>query len=366
MKRGQQSEKQTSVTGKPEHIAIHLRSGMASGRYPAGCFLPAERQLAVELGVARNTLRAALDLLEQEGRLDRRPGRGALVRDPQGTGLHGLVSLIVSQPLKDGALSLQPENIALLIGTLGACSGSNIRFRIQHISQNAATELTDSVKSGAVAGLLFMECSNAALLDALRAKGVPHVVINQERDFPGPATRVDFWSVGRKAADTFLSLGHRRLGVLSGLPGHYIYDRMLAGFRGRAAETEVYLGENRVAHVATCSETARRAALGMLKTPNRPTAIFCTRDMRAYGAYQAARELGLRIPQDLSLIGYDDITWPGEGRTLLTTFPEPTRELGAAAIAMLSSYIQTGIPPEDTIIDPDIIARGSTARAPKS
>lgn len=351
--------------GKQERIAARLRDKMTAGKYPAGGFLPSERQLAFELGVARNTLRAALNILARDGRLDRRQGRGALVRDLPGSGLDGLIALMISQPIEDGGFNLRLENMALLGGAISACAGSNIRFHMQSLPAKGVRALVRQVQRGAVAGLLFLECEDAGVLRQLRTRNIPHVVINQELNFPGPATRVDAWTVGRQAAETFLSLGHRRLGVLAGPADIHLYNRMLAGFRDRAAEDGVYMDARHVAPVSSCSETARGAALAMLRGRDRPTAVFCCRDLRAYGAYLAARELGLRIPEDLSLIGYDDITWPGEGRKLLTTFPEPTYELGEAAITMLDAYIKTRRPPEDVIICPKLIERGSTARVPK-
>lgn len=99
----------------------------------------------------------------------------------------------------------------------------------------------------------------------------------------------------------------------------------------------------------------------MLSSPNRPTALFCGRDIRAHGAYLATRELGLRVPEDISLIGYDNITWPGDGREFLTTFPEPTAELGRAAVNMLIEWIQTGDEPADKVICPKLVVRQSTA-----
>jgi len=348
--------------GKPEHIANRLRAKMVAGEYPPGGFLPGERQLAAALGVARNTLRAALGLLEKEKRIDRRKGRGALVREQSGNGVNGLVALVIDQPISEGGFLIRLEGMALLGGAIAACAGSNIRFLMQSLPDKGVSELVKQVQGGAVAGLLFLECEDAGVLKKMRELNIPHVVINQEFNFPGPATRVDAWTVGRQAADKFIALGHRRLGVLAGPKEVHLYNRMLAGFRGRAAEAELYLDARNVMPVPSCSESARKAALAMLRGCNRPTAIFCCRDIRAYGAYLAARELGLRVPEDLSLIGYDDISWPGEGRALLTTFHEPTQELGAAAIAMLTSYIKTGKPPEDVILCPKLIERRSAAR----
>ncbi len=351
------------VHDKVDKAVSGLAARITSGRYAPGEFLPSERALAEQLGVARNTLRAALGLLEQKGYISLESRRGAVVRGLVGAPIAGAILLILPWAQTEGRYPLSPEATALLGGALCACGGSDIRFHMQTLPENGPAGLLRQVRASRAPGVLLIECREAAILEALRNERIPHVVINQELDLPGPASRVDFWGVGRKAAEYLLKLGHRRLGVISGLKDQYLYERMLAGFRGRAAESEVYLQPAHVARVASCSEEARAAALKMLARPHRPTALFCTRDVRAYGAYLAARELRLRLPGDVSLVGYDDITWPGEGRQFLTTFPEPARELGGAAVRMLTSWIQSGRMPEDVIIRPDIIVRKSAARS---
>ncbi|HPO72050.1 MAG: substrate-binding domain-containing protein [Armatimonadetes bacterium] len=346
---------------KAGRIAATIRSRIVSGVYAPGSFLPAERVLAEDLGVARNTVRAALDSLARDGFVRHEGRRGTVVNSAFGGGADATF-LLVSPAVEEHSPSLlTPEAMALIGNTLCACSGSNIQFHFQAMPPEGARELVRIVHGARLAGVLLVECSEPAVLEALHDEGIPHVVINQEQDMPGPATRVDFWQIGRHAAEFLLDLGHRRLGVLSGPSDRHLYGRMVAGFRDRLAEAGGSLRPEHVAHVKSCSEAARSAALQLLSRPDRPTAVFCTRDVRAYGAYLAARDLGLRVPEDLSLVGYDDITWPGEGRQFLTTFPEPARELGTSAIHMLISWIRTGIVPEDVIICPELVIRRSAA-----
>jgi|LSQX01.1.fsa_nt_gb DNA-binding LacI/PurR family transcriptional regulator len=348
-------------TSKTEMVASRLRSRIVGGAYPPGSFLPAERALADELGVARNTLRAALEALAEEGIIYHEERRGTLVTTSALHHAPGSLLLVLPPPEVCAPSALSPEATALIGHTLCACSGSNIRFHLQAMPEEGPAELVRMAETVQAAGVLLVECHEPLVLETLQQAALPHVVINQEQDLPGPATRVDFWRIGRRAAEHLLGLGHRRLGVLSGPRDYHLYERMLAGFRGRCAEAEVYLPPAHVVRTKSCSETSRQAALDLLRLPNRPTALFCTRDVRAYGAYLAARDLGLAVPEDLSLIGYDDITWPAEGRQLLTTFPEPTRELGTAAIHMLNTWLQTGNIPEDVVICPDLVIRKSTA-----
>ncbi|MDH7568570.1 MAG: substrate-binding domain-containing protein [Armatimonadota bacterium] len=352
--------------GSSELTLEWIRARIVSGEYPPGAFLPSERVLASGLGVARNTVRAALQRLEREGLIRREPGRSALVTPLVGPVMSETFLLLLPTLDETQPSLITPEAMALVGHTLCACAGSGIQFDIQTVPEEGVSGLLQRLQRSRASGVLLVECHYPEVLEVLRTSNVPHVVINQESDLPGPATRVDFWGVGRRAAEYLLGLGHRRLGVLAGPQERYHYARMLAGFRGRCAESEVYLEPGHVAAVESCSETARQAALGMLSQPHRPTALFCARDVRAYGAYLAARELGLQVPDDLSLVGYDDITWPGGGRQFLSTFPEPTRELGAAAIRMLTSWVHTGRVPEDVVICPDLVVRRSTAPPPRS
>ena len=349
---------------KTYQTADALRGRIRNRVYPVNTFLPSERKLAEELKVARTTLRSALDIIETEGYISRERGRGTMVRRNRIDALDGVIPLIIQQHQGGSRSPLTPEAMALIGSAMSACAGSDIRFLIEAMPEGGAKELVELVKRNDAPGLLFVECNNAAILDTIREASIPYAVINHEHDIPGPATRVDFWHIGRSAAEYLLELGHRRLGILSGPSEQHLYERMLAGFRGRAAEAEVYLSPHHIMEVPSNSEAARTVALQVLDDPERPTAIFCTRDIRAYGAYLAAREIGLSVPDDLSLMGYDDITWPGQGRDFLTTFPEPAQELSRRAIDILCSWIETGEEPEDILIRPELVVRKSTTRVP--
>lgn len=350
-----------AMNGKAGRIASSIGAQIASGVYQPGAMLPAERRLAEDYGVARNTLRAALAALEQEGLIRQEGRRGAIVCAPTEAAATVLLTLPAPEDLPTPALS--PEATALVGATLCACGGSSVQFLLQSMPASG-TELVQLVRQMRAAGVVLIECHDLGVLAALDNAGIPHVVVNQEHDVPGPATRVDFWRIGYDAASHLLELGHTRLAMLSGPAERHMYGGMRAGWQTRCDEAGVTPAPEYFARTSSCSEEAREAALAMLSLPRRPSALFCTRDARAYGAYLAAREIGLRVPEDLSLVGYDDITWPGEGRRFLTTFPEPAGDLGGAAVRMLRSWLRSGRRPEDTVVCPRLVARASTGPAP--
>jgi len=189
-----------------------LRRRIVTGRCSPGTFLPSERRLAVDLGVARNTVRSALRLLDKEGYVTRARGRGAMVRPRVASRLGGVVPLVVQQHVTGGLAPFSPEMTALVAGALGACGGSDVRFLLQTAPSDGAAGLIGLVRASDAPGLLLVECDDADILAALRSEGIPYAVINQEYDIPGPASRVDSWHVGRLAAEHLLDLGHQRSG----------------------------------------------------------------------------------------------------------------------------------------------------------
>jgi DNA-binding LacI/PurR family transcriptional regulator len=101
----------------------------------------------------------------------------------------------------------------------------------------------------------------------------------------------------------------------------------------------------------------------MLSLETRPTAIFAANDVTALGVLEAADELGLSVPQDLSLVGYDDISYASLPRIQLTTVAQPTFEMGKIATEWLLSVLsKEKILPLQRILDPHLVVRSTTAR----
>ena len=97
----------------------------------------------------------------------------------------------------------------------------------------------------------------------------------------------------------------------------------------------------------------------MLKSSNSPTAFYTVRDYRAKYLYEVCEDIGLRIPEDISIVSYDNINWPeGPGKGL-TTFQEPVWELGETALDMLNHWVTTGEKPENRIVKAPFIERSS-------
>ena len=174
-----------------------------------------------------------------------------------------------------------------------------------------------------------------AQLELLRAAGRRYVLIDPMSRPPANAASVGVtnWEGGRTAAEHLLALGHRRFVALGGERNHLYSQARLDGFRTgvRSVAGAELLGEG---SADWGREEAAVVAERLLRRHG-PTAIFCCSDLMAIGAYDAARTLGLRVPEDLSVVGFDDIPEASWATPPLTTVRQPIADLGAAAVRML-------------------------------
>lgn len=101
-------------------------------------------------------------------------------------------------------------------------------------------------------------------------------------------------------------------------------------------------------------------AISLLEQPNRPTAIFAGSDLQAMGVYEAARQLGLRIPEDLSVVGFDDVQTAAFLGPALTTVRQPLQDMARAAVRMLVEALSTDVIQPHIIMPTSLVVRNST------
>ncbi|MCW2858313.1 MAG: Transcriptional regulator, LacI family [Actinoallomurus sp.] len=182
---------------------------------------------------------------------------------------------------------------------------------------------------------------------------VPLVVLDNDPADPAPAVNFDVAGGMRAIAGHLTGLGHRRIGHLAAAVDAWT-------FRVRG---EVLAEEAPVVCRATSAievTAARTAALTLLNRPDRPSALVCDDDLIAAGAYKAARALGLDVPHDLSITGFDDILVATALEPELTTIRLPAEELGARAMTALLERLDGHAPP-DVSLPGELMIRGSTA-----
>jgi LacI family transcriptional regulator len=179
-------------------------------------------------------------------------------------------------------------------------------------------------------------CDNPEVLAALRENGTPCVLMSPERDLRGvPSVRMDDVHAAEEITNLLLSLGHQRIAFIKGPPDQSASAARYQGFvnalRAHGLEPDPEL----IQPGAFTFESGRDAAHQLLSRRQRPTAVFASNDDMALGVLAAAQRLGLPVPNELSVAGFDDsptaaLVWPP-----LTTVRQPVAEMARAAVEML-------------------------------
>ncbi|MGI6116608.1 LacI family DNA-binding transcriptional regulator [Luoshenia tenuis] len=215
------------------------------------------------------------------------------------------------------------------------------------------------------AGAIVISPTNEAyLLQSAPALGCPVILLNRYiDDFAGDMLTTDNFHGGSLAAHHLLVLGHRRVAVFSG-------DKNTTTHRDRRAGFVHALSLGGVALPEAFSFTTRSLDMDSGHTLGShllslgsaaPTAIFCTTDLMAIGLLQAYRNAGKSIPENLSIIGFDDIPYAGLAGIGLTTIAQPYEQIGKLAVQMLLERINSPARPQRReILDCQLISRAST------
>jgi LacI family transcriptional regulator len=204
--------------------------------------------------------------------------------------------------------------------------------------------------------------------DALRAlvrQRVPVVVMDRERpDLALDTVLTDHREGGRLATRHLAALGHRRIGVVAGPRGLSPSELRLAGHRRALAEAGLPAAPELVRHGDFHPESGRAAARALLALARPPTAILACNDLMAMGVLRAAAEAGRRVPEDLAVVGYDDIELAAFTVPPLTTVAQPRREMGRAAVRLLVNRLaDPGLPPQQALLPVALAVRRSCGAA---
>jgi LacI family transcriptional regulator len=202
----------------------------------------------------------------------------------------------------------------------------------------------------------------------VRGRGTPIVLLDRERDHTDLcAASVDNVAGGELAARHLLGLGHRRLAYIRAaktVPS--ISDRAKGidkALRSAGLDPATALTEVHVTPAAT-DAVASQAMAGLLAREERPTGVICFNDHTALALLRGLRQHGIRVPSEISLVGYDDVDFAAELSPSLTTVRQPTYQLGHAAADLLLSEYRSAHTHQQLLFKPELVIRDST-RAPQ-
>lgn len=177
-----------------------------------------------------------------------------------------------------------------------------------------------------------------------------------------PTAEADSRGGARQAVDYLLSLGHRRIGFVAGRPDLRSAQLRDTGYRDALAHAGISYDPSLTRVGFYDSASAREAALSLLRMPNPPTAVFSANDLSAIALMEVAHELGLAVPRDLSVVGFDDIPEAAQNPIPLTTVRQPMQRLGQIAAEMLTALMAgEALPSSHVLLPTRLVVRASTA-----
>ncbi|MGN7453399.1 GntR family transcriptional regulator [Paenibacillus pasadenensis] len=347
-----------------------IEGWLRAEKYRADEQLPSENELAAQFGLSRQTVRQTIGELVSEGLLYRVHGKGTFAspsaRPGAGGGTAvGMITTYISDYIfphivRGAEAELRSRGCGLLLSSTDnskQAERQGLERMLAHPVKGLIVEPTRSAQGN----------TNLDLYVRLQLDGIPLVMINERYpDLDCPCVKVDDEAGGYAAAAHLLRLGHTRLAGLfktDDMQGTRRLQGMLRACREHGLTPEpdrlvLYASEDKASKPAA-------AAKRLLELPQgeRPTALVCYNDELAVQLVDLASGLGLSVPDELSVVGFDDSQLALAGSVKLTTLSHPKSELGARAARLLLDLAdgQPAPPQEQLIYAPELIERGSTA-----
>lgn len=261
------------------------------------------------------------------------PWAAELIRGVEATARAAQVSVVIS--VDDGSASASSERWVAAIAARGSM--------------------------GAIVGAALSDADQQRLAGA----GVPAIMVDPMGDFNSgvPSFGPDNWSGGLTATNHLIELGHRRIATITGPMRFLCSQARLAGYNAALERAELTRDPQLIRQGDFHRQTAVEAATELLQLDHRPTAIFAANDEQALGVYEAALRLGLSVPEDVSVVGFDDVPMSQWALPALTTVRAPIQALAQmATTAILNHHSGAAtLPVGRTELPTTLVVRNSTA-----
>ena len=351
-----------------KQLIASLRERILDGRLPPGTRLPTDNELAAEYQISRDNVRQVLTLLCVVGLIERTQGRGTFVR---------LLEHNLGQPKQKqiglllNRVDTSQSYLDILVGVEQAVKLHDYSVSFNYTERDSEQQMRDirRMYMNQVAGIIIYPVGNATYTEEIRqlqATNFPLIFIDRylaglSTDYVGTDNR----GGGYRATEHLIILGHRRIGFV------YLHQEtpentssVQERLQGYSQALETYSVPYDPALVVADQRpeysSVQQSLRAYLQQHDRPTAIFAVNDLAALDVIQAAHALGLKIPQDLAIIGFDDERFASRVNPALTTIAQSLFDIGLRAGTLLVSRIE-GLsgPPRHIELAANLIIRES-------
>ncbi|WP_251453659.1 LacI family DNA-binding transcriptional regulator [Microbacterium sp. Marseille-Q6648] len=305
-------------------------------------------------GIAADTVQRVLDVVERLGY------ESSLVASSMRSFRTGVIGVLVAD--------FEPFSAEILKGVAQALHSTRYDLLAYSGSRQADSTGWERRSLSRLSGTLIDGAIMVTPTVVSASVDVPIVAIDPHTGRADlPTVESDSYHGSLDAMEYLLGLGHRRIGFLAGRPDLRSAAARDAGYRKSLRDAGIDIDPALVRNGMYLLETARDEARVMLSNPRRPSAVFCANDMSAIALMEVAGELGIRVPDDLSVVGFDDVPEAARVSPGLTTVRQPMRRLGALAAEYVTGLLAGEQPPSLHVQLPTkLVVRGSTAPPPVS
>lgn len=352
-------------SGIPLYVQVSelLMQRILNGEWPPGASLPAEPDLCEEFGVARGTLRQALSKLENMGYVRRERGRGTFVASrgerSRSHGLSGSQIGFIVPYVRD---SFVP---AILLGVERAAADHELSVTFKHVENDhqRQAEVLETLAGQGLAGVVLYPVDSVHVEPMKRLTYAGYPIVLVDRYLSGVSTDYvmsDHFGGAVRVMQHLIELGHRRIGFVFWSDPAISMEHRKAGYVQALAEAHIPYDPALVCEVEGYPTVDLDSLHKFLADHADLAAIFAANDQIALAVYQAARRMGLRIPHDLALVGFDNLDLTMHLDVPLTTVEQSAFEIGRRAVETLLWRIQHPDGPwQQVIIPTQLIVRRS-------
>ncbi len=350
----------------PLYIQVYeaLLEAIREGEYRSSEMLPTEKNLAGRFNVDRQTVRKALELLVNEGVLEKRQGVGSFVKDfpARATFNAGPATVVFTLPAVDDRLNriAEPFNTKLFLAIERHCRAASL-----HLTYTSIGDVSDLDRLPEnVVGAFVVSRVPKSVVDEMRARGMPMVVVNSH-DPRAVSVQADNFNGAKAATQHLVELQHTVIAHISGVTGYDTSIERHAGYVQALFDAALAWDTMPVETGDWTFDGGFRAMRAILERDRQiPTAVFAANDMMAIGAIHAARDVGLDVPKDLSVVGFDNIEQAQYMQPSLTTVGVDLDAMARIAVRNLQHAIElTDQIAYKAIVPTKLILRDSTTAA---
>jgi DNA-binding LacI/PurR family transcriptional regulator len=360
-------------THKYRQILEKLQNEISTGRYKPGKRLPSEAELVRRFGASRMTVFRAMHELQSLGLVTRRVGSGTYVSSNSHTGSHVFGLLIpelgqteIFEAICKGMMEAQEAmHHSLLWGNT---------VSQEEEKEQAAEQLCEQYISQKVSGVFFAPVefsanrfeSNHKIVDAFDRAGIPVVLLDRDLEPYPQRSKYDLVGIDNRrtgflATEYLIKAGAKRISFFARPNSAPTVDARMAGYR----EAFLSQGERQRRDLVNVGDASDQKFIKSVLKKDRPDAFVCANDLTAGNLMHTLLSLGHRIPEDIAIVGIDDVKYARLLPVPLTTLHQPCRDIGRMAIAvMLDRISNPDLPPRDVLLRCELVVRKSCSAPP--